>query len=156
MLTFYEDPKQEVYLSVMDYLFEEAVEFSLFIYNRNNYTEKAYNLYKELKPYITEVREIKDYWDRKPTLWTKKIFYFKVNQETKKILNKYNSNGFFSWISFDLLEDLCFYKEKRTLWFESIAHEEMCFIHNETDKDYEILKKIKGIEIVKESDREVE
>ena len=49
------------------------------------------------------------------------------------------ADNIFDWNGHTLPEKLCFYRNL-TIWFSSIFHEELCFIHNETKKDIEFLE----------------
>ena len=148
---FQEDPKKEAYLELLDYLFKVSEEFSLLIYPKK-YSDKAVKLYKELEHYITDVNYLKPYPHLAYSLYSNNTVSFQADEETLEIINQSNDNGFFCWISPELMDDLCFYKENKRKWIHTVAHEKILMIWDETDedtKDVENIKKIDGI-LIKE------
>ncbi|MCR4944318.1 MAG: hypothetical protein K5986_07700 [Clostridium sp.] len=143
---FEEDPKKDTYRELMDYLFKEAEEFSLDIYNRN-YSEEAVKLFYELEPYIINIDYLKIYRNNSLDLWDKKRYYFKTNEETLEILKKYNDEGFFAWVCPKLFDDLCYNKKEKIEWICTKDQERIAYIKNETEEEIENMKKIKGLKL---------
>lgn len=68
-----------------------------------------------------------------------KIFFIKMNNKLKTFLS---NHPFKDWRFPDLPEDLIFY-QNNNIWLETITHENIIFIHNESKDDIAFLNKCK-------------
>lgn len=66
------------------------------------------------------------------------IYYYKIDDNAKEVLKKY-ANSLYEWLSPNLPEDLCFFKENKEVWLASIAHEKDSWFNYLSEEEKEQL-----------------
>ena len=129
-----DDIKGNEYLELISICFHYSAFFSL-IYKSKSQKIPALDKYLIRSSY-------KDQWPG--TIGTSEggiLNLYTCNEETKKILCTH-VNSLFSWNAYfgnENPEDLAFYREDKTVFFESVVHEGECYILN---KDVENVRSI--------------
>lgn len=135
-----EEPTGNTYKQLVELAFSVCDEFTLVKREQLDLNENAQQLLKELKPYIKEIKKQNEWPGTKLLGHYADVYYFDCKQELKEILIR-NTDRLYQWVQPELLEDLCFFKNKN-VWLVTIAHEREGRIfptdHNEIQRITEI------------------
>lgn len=148
MWVFSKEPCGKVYEDLIDLVANFSDEFILVRRYSDNLSENIDNLLRELSSFLLEIKEQQSWPGTELLNGYAKVFYYKFNEATKKILKSYTSS-LYSWKHPFLLEDLCFFKEARKPWIITVAHESFGWIDCYTDYEIDKIKSIDGIELEK-------
>ena len=98
--------------------------------------QNTLKLIKELNLIISK-SDINSMYGTQKYRFHSKVFFVVPNQKLKKFLSM---NMFENWCFPKLPEDIIIYKN-HNIWLETISHENIIWIHNESKDDIEFLKK---------------
>lgn len=109
-----------------------------------NYEDRIKPLLEDIKPFIQNNYVSDEYCDRK----TEGIYnIYRVNFDYYITEVLCSVPGLYKWIYPNLPEDLCFYKNGKC-FLRSVAHEKLCWIYTEDEKEIKALEKI-GLKFTK-------
>lgn len=117
-------PTNISYFNLLDFLRAVSKKFMLVKRDQLKFDKNVELLFNELNPNLIK-KEYSNKWPGTELLGKKnsaEIFYYKVNDDTIKILKKYSAN-LFDWLAPMLPEDIAFYREDGTTILWSITHE---------------------------------
>lgn len=147
----------EQHKELIDYAFAFCDSVSFIVQNYNHSSNNNQNIlkddsgnddsdfclhYKNTKELIKELNLIISKSDTNSKYGTQrysyqsKVFFVVPNQKLKKFLSV---NMFENWTFPKLPEDIIIYKN-HSIWLETISHENIIWIYNESKKDIEFLK----------------
>ena len=156
----------EQHKELIDYAFEFCDSVSFIVQNYNHSSNNNQNIlkddlgndnsdfslhYQNTKELIKELNLIVSKSDTNSKYGTQrynylsKVFFVLPNQKLKNFLSL---NLFENWVFPNLPEDIIIYKN-HNIWLETISHENIIWIHNESKEDIEFLK-AKNISYFKE------
>jgi hypothetical protein len=100
-----------------------------------------------LQPWMTEVQHSST-WPG-TTLSegdTAHLYYFRYGRPVVDFLRMY-SNGLYDWVAPRLPEDLCLFRDDRSLWLATIAHEHDAYFELARDEHDELLARVPGLAV---------
>lgn len=157
---FVQMPKKELFLNLIDYIFNKIESFELELLkdiNTLKLTKRHEDMIKELKPYIIEEHS-HDEIDNGIVCSKIQIYNIKANEITKKIFNKYISEELYNKKESSSIVATVFTKDKEKPW---IGFNFMYRMNLIWENDIEVIKElenISGVEIrdflVEEDDSE--
>lgn len=103
-----------------------------------NYEDRIKPLMEYIEPFVVKHYESDEYCDRK-TGGSYNIYYVDFIGSLIGLIC--SAQSLYNWIYPDLPEDICFYKEGKC-FLKSIAHEKLCWIYTENEKEVKALKKL--------------
>ncbi|HFK1461056.1 stage III sporulation protein AH [Bacillus cereus] len=142
MIIIDSNPKDQVYVDLLDLAFETCDTFHLVLRKDMGSLDSYDPILKKLELSLIKMRELSE-WSS--TILgdnqTAKVYFYHANTHAKKILKEL-SNSLYSWEQPDLPEDLSFFK-KGEKWLVSCSHEQESFINthdkNEIKKVFDIV-----------------
>ena len=145
MIKIIEEPRGEVYKSLLSYAFEQCEAFILVDRHSFTLSEQGENFLKALKSEIVDIDVEQSWPGTKLEDGFANIYRFKTSEHALSVLEAHTSR-LYEWLKPHLLEDLIFYKEHYEPWLVTISQEEMSWI--QTDDVETCCKKLKEIGIV--------
>lgn len=127
----------EDYRELIETCCKHCEYFSL-IYEYSVYMKQTDPIWSLLKPFSVKVdpAEFELYCKYRSPLQAKKVFY-RICPETIEILCTH-VNSLWSWIynsEFRNPEDLTFYRDDASIFFESVTHDGLCAFHTDENED---------------------
>ncbi|HAG01372.1 MULTISPECIES: hypothetical protein [Paenibacillus] len=145
MIQILEEPVGSTYKQLISLAFKICDEFILVKREQLELTEKTKILIEELKPYVNTVKKQEEWPGTRLLGHHADIYYFNCKPELEELLiNK--AKGLYRWRHPDLLEDLCFFKNKE-VWLLTTAHEQLGFITTTDRVEISMIREIEGIMI---------
>jgi len=139
------EPKENVYSDLLKFALNNCVSFSLVWRDQLKFNNSAKEIEENLKPYLIK-EEYTSKWPGTEIFKSKaKVRYYKINQETIKILE--SADSLYNWLCPDRPEDLAIYLKNNNCWLESIAHEKESYIYIDEIPIEKIKEEIPKLEI---------
>lgn len=145
-----EDPKDRVYLELIDLAFEICDEFHLVVRKNMGSKKKIEPILKRLEPSLSVMKEESEWTGTRLLNGTAEVYYYHTDENAKGIIKEV-ANSLYSWIQPELPEDLSFIKKGRA-WLVTVSHEEESYITIDSDSTYLIdrISDIKGLKVSEE------
>lgn len=143
MKHFLEEPKGTTYKELLDLAFSLCDELLLVKRDQLELNKNAENFIEDIKPYIKEIRK-QDEWPGTTLLGHyADVYYLYCNHELKEIFKR-KTERLYQWLTPELLEDICFFKNGE-VWLATVAHEEIGVIMTEDQNEIKKIREIEGI-----------
>jgi len=140
------NPKDKIYIELIDLAFEICEEFVLVV--RDDIT-KADNVEKVLAKLQSSLKEVKQQFKWPGTVYLGErpvfVYYYNTDDHAKEVLKEV-SNSLHDWIQPNLPEDLSFIKNSKP-WLINTSHEKESYIRTNDEKEINRIQRIKGLEI---------
>ncbi|WP_248628182.1 hypothetical protein [Paenibacillus durus] len=145
MIEILEEPVGNTYKQLISLAFNICDEFILVKRDQIELSKNSELLIKELKPYVTAIRKQNEWPGTQLLGHNADVYYFDCKPELEQLLTN-KAERLYQWMQPELLEDLCFYKNKEE-WLITIAHEIQGFIKTTDRQEILRIREIEGIMI---------
>ncbi|MRN52705.1 leucine-rich repeat domain-containing protein [Paenibacillus monticola] len=157
MMSFYTDPKGEVYERLIDFLIEHTDKFVLSEWHEHYGIVKPYTeIMDKLKPFLVEQCTMEEMQAKSGANYSQGTYYIYQCCTDAGIVLKEAVHGLYDWRQPQMPEDLCFWDAAGADYLYSVSHEKIMGIKMSEEEAEQLADSIPGLFIQLEAHRDVD
>ncbi|WP_159888707.1 hypothetical protein [Paenibacillus puerhi] len=143
MIQILEEPYGNTYKSLLKLALNVCDEFILVKRDQIPLFENGNDILKTLNPFLKEVKKQESWPGTCLMGHFADVYYFECREDLVDVFTEH-TESLYSWMQPHILEDLCFFKDKKP-WLITVSHEKMGWIDTNNVSELEKLKEFKGL-----------